>query len=168
VGVPLKAIEVGGAIDEQRQLQLDEPLPIVGPSRVRVIILIPEEIDIDEEEWLQAAAKNPAFDFLKEPKKIFTYLPMQSRLMTKGKVVLVPFPFDDLSAAKVRSAVCLTDPIRPHRHVILAFIISRMPAAVMDTDLNQSPRDWDTLVRRKTPPWWVRRNPRVPMLCGSI
>lgn len=42
--------------------------------------------------------------------------------MTKGKVVLVPFPFDDLSAAKVRPAVCLSDPISQHRHVILAFI----------------------------------------------
>ncbi len=31
--------------------------------------------------------------------------------MTKGKVVLVPFPFDDLSATKVRRAVCLTEPI---------------------------------------------------------
>ncbi|HEX9870179.1 MAG TPA: hypothetical protein VGC99_16615 [Candidatus Tectomicrobia bacterium] len=66
MGLPLKAIEVGGTIDEQRRLQLDEPLPIVGPSRVRVIILIPEETDIDEKEWLQAAASNPAFDFLKE------------------------------------------------------------------------------------------------------
>lgn len=69
VGLPLKAIEVGGTIDEQRQLQLDEPLPIVGPSRVRVIILIPDETDIDEKEWLQAAATNPAFDFLKEPEE---------------------------------------------------------------------------------------------------
>lgn len=31
--------------------------------------------------------------------------------MTKGKVVLVPFPFDDLSSTKVRPAVCLTNPI---------------------------------------------------------
>ena len=31
--------------------------------------------------------------------------------MTKGKVVLVPFPFDDLSVAKGRPAVCLTNPI---------------------------------------------------------
>jgi hypothetical protein len=67
VGLPLKAIEVGGTIDAQRQLQLDEPLPIVGPSRVRVIILIPDEADIHEQEWLQAVASNPAFDFLKEP-----------------------------------------------------------------------------------------------------
>jgi mRNA interferase MazF len=55
--------------------------------------------------------------------------------MTKGKVVLVPFPFDDLSAAKVRPAVCLTDPMGPHRHVILAFITSRIPADLMETDI---------------------------------
>jgi len=54
--------------------------------------------------------------------------------MTKGKAVLVPFPFDDLSATKVRPAVCLTEPIGPHRHVILAFITSRIPAALLDTD----------------------------------
>jgi hypothetical protein len=69
VELPLKAVEVGGTIGEQRQLRLDEPLPIVGPSRVRVIILIPEELDIDEGEWLQAAAKNPACDYLKEPEE---------------------------------------------------------------------------------------------------
>ena len=55
--------------------------------------------------------------------------------MTKGKVVLVPFPFDDLSAAKVRPAVCLNDPVGPHRHVILAFITSRIPADLMETDI---------------------------------
>jgi hypothetical protein len=67
VGLPFKALEVGGTIDAQRRLQLDEPLPIVGPSRVRVIILISDETDINEQEWLQAAASNPAFDFLKDP-----------------------------------------------------------------------------------------------------
>ena len=55
--------------------------------------------------------------------------------MTKGKVVLVPFPFDDLSGAKARPAVCLTDPLGPHRHVILAFITSRTPTDLLDTDL---------------------------------
>jgi len=55
--------------------------------------------------------------------------------MTKGKVVLVPFPFDDLSDAKVRPAVCLTDPVGSHRHVILAFITSRIPADLMETDI---------------------------------
>jgi hypothetical protein len=55
--------------------------------------------------------------------------------MTRGKVVLVLFPFDDLSATKVRPAVCLTEPIGLHRHVILAFITSRIPADILDTDL---------------------------------
>ena len=54
--------------------------------------------------------------------------------MTKGKVVLVPFPFDDLSGTKARPALCLTDPIGPHRHVVLAFITSRAQAELLDTD----------------------------------
>jgi hypothetical protein len=54
--------------------------------------------------------------------------------MTKGKVVLVPFPFDDLSASKVRPAVCLSDPIGPHKHVILAFITSRLPIELLRTN----------------------------------
>jgi hypothetical protein len=48
--VATKTIETTGTVDAQRQLVLDEPLPIVGPTRVRVIILLPEEDDIDEEE----------------------------------------------------------------------------------------------------------------------
>ncbi len=54
--------------------------------------------------------------------------------MTKYKVVLVPFPFDDLSSNKVRPAVCLTQPIGPHRHVILAFITSRVTTEPLTTD----------------------------------
>lgn len=55
--------------------------------------------------------------------------------MTKYKVVLVPFPFDDLSSSKVRPAVCLTDLIGPHDHLILAFITSRIPDSPLETDL---------------------------------
>ena len=55
--------------------------------------------------------------------------------MMRCKVVLVPFPFDDLRATKVRPAVCLTDPIGTHRHVIMAFISSRTPADLLETDL---------------------------------
>jgi mRNA interferase MazF len=62
--------------------------------------------------------------------------------MITGKVVLLPFPFDDLSAAKVRPAVCLTEPIRPHNHVVLAFITSRIPRDLLETylvlDANQA------------------------------
>jgi mRNA interferase MazF len=55
--------------------------------------------------------------------------------MFMGKVVLVPFPFDDLSSAKVRPAVCLTEPVGTHRHVIVAFISSRIPDDLLDTDV---------------------------------
>ena len=55
--------------------------------------------------------------------------------MTRGKLVLVPFPFDDLSATKVRPAVCLTEPLGAHRHVILAFISSQMPTDLLPSDL---------------------------------
>jgi mRNA interferase MazF len=55
--------------------------------------------------------------------------------MLKNRIVLLPFPFDDLTATKVRPAVCLTNPIGPHKHVVLAFISSRIPAAPMATDL---------------------------------
>jgi hypothetical protein len=65
----MKAIETTGLVDEQSHLVLDGPLPIAGPGRVRVIILVPEEADISELEWLKAAVTNPAFDFLKEPEE---------------------------------------------------------------------------------------------------
>ena len=65
----LRAIEVAGTIDEQHQLHLDEQLPVSGPSRVRVIILVPDQTDMDERKWLRAAASNPAFDFLKDPEE---------------------------------------------------------------------------------------------------
>jgi mRNA interferase MazF len=66
--------------------------------------------------------------------------------MTKGKVVLVPFPFDDLSSAKLRPAVCLTNPIGSYRHVILAFITSQIPDDIIETDvvLNSERKDFVT------------------------
>jgi len=67
--VAMKAIETTGIINARGQLVLDEPLLAVAPTRVRVVILLPEETDIDEMKWLRAAARNPAFDFLKEPEE---------------------------------------------------------------------------------------------------
>ncbi len=62
----MNAIETTGFVDEQRQLRLDAPLPILGPSRVRVLILVPDAGEIDEAAWLRAGATNPSFDFLKD------------------------------------------------------------------------------------------------------
>ena len=66
---------------------------------------------------------------------------MDDHSVTKGKIVLVPFPFDDLSATKMRPAACLTDPVGPHRHVVLAFITSSPPAYLLDTDILLDHRD---------------------------
>jgi mRNA interferase MazF len=63
--------------------------------------------------------------------------------MTRGKVVLVAFPFDDFSTHKVRPAVCLTEPLTSHRHVVLAFITSREPDEPLSTDLRFETTDPD-------------------------
>ena len=60
-------------------------------------------------------------------------------MTTRDRIVLVSFPFDDLSAAKVRPALCLTDPIGPRRHVVVAFLTSRVPNDLLDTDLVVEP-----------------------------
>lgn len=64
----------------------------------------------------------------------------------KYKIVLVPFPFDDLTAKKVRPAVCLTDEIKPHSHIILAFITSQISASPSATDfvIDKSDTDFAT------------------------
>ena len=59
------------------------------------------------------------------------------------RVILVPFPFDDLTGSKVRPAVCLTDAVRTHRHVVLAFITSVVPPKLEPTDLLLDPGDAD-------------------------
>ncbi len=65
----MTAIEMTGTIDEHRQLQLDGTLPISGPVRVRILVLYPLSEEWDEMEWLQAAARSPAFAFLSDPEE---------------------------------------------------------------------------------------------------
>lgn len=55
--------------------------------------------------------------------------------MIKNKIVLVPFPFDNLTTTKVRLVVCLTDKIGPHNHVVVAFITSQVLVDLMDTNI---------------------------------
>jgi hypothetical protein len=63
----MTALELTGTIDENRHLHLDDAVPISGPARVRVIILYSSDDEWSETQWLQAAARNPVFDFLKDP-----------------------------------------------------------------------------------------------------
>jgi mRNA interferase MazF len=43
----------------------------------------------------------------------------------------------------VRPAVCLTEPIGHHRHVVVAFITSRIQSPTLDTDVAIRPDDPD-------------------------
>ncbi|MCD6473800.1 MAG: type II toxin-antitoxin system PemK/MazF family toxin [Thermoplasmata archaeon] len=50
----------------------------------------------------------------------------------KGKIVLIPFPFIDLSFAKLRPALIIYE---GKRDVVVAFISSRIPAEISETDV---------------------------------
>jgi hypothetical protein len=65
----MTAIETTGTVDEDHRLRLDEALPVSGPMRVRVIVLYPLTEGISEDEWLRAAARNPAFRDLEAPEE---------------------------------------------------------------------------------------------------
>jgi mRNA interferase MazF len=53
----------------------------------------------------------------------------------KHKIVLVPFPFDDLKDIKVRPALCLTNLISGYQHIIIAFITSQIEKANEESDI---------------------------------
>jgi hypothetical protein len=67
----MTAVEMTGTIDEHSQLHLDDKLPITGPKRVRIIVLTTVEEETSEAEWLKAASKNPAFQFLHDAGECF-------------------------------------------------------------------------------------------------
>ena len=56
----------------------------------------------------------------------------------KGKIVLVPFPFTDLSAAKLRPALVIHE---GEEDVVVAFISSKVPSALSEVDILVSKKD---------------------------
>lgn len=54
--------------------------------------------------------------------------------MFEYKIVLIPFPFDDLNSIKVRPAICLTEPKGNYKHVVVAFITSKTPDDLSESD----------------------------------
>lgn len=55
--------------------------------------------------------------------------------MIKNSIVLVTFLFDDFSVSKVRPALCLTSEIGKYNHVIIAFITSKVPEDLVESDM---------------------------------
>ncbi len=64
----MKAIEALGTIERERRVLLDKPLPQGIAGRVRVLILVDED-ELDEGDWMRAAAQGGSFDFLKAPEE---------------------------------------------------------------------------------------------------
>src|SRR2546425_3359002 len=75
--------------------------------------------------------------------KTFTRPRTVSHSAMRHKIILVPFPFDDLTGSKVRPAVCLTEAVGMYRHIVLAFITSVVPAQLEPTDLLLDPSNAD-------------------------
>jgi mRNA interferase MazF len=68
-------------------------------------------------------------------RKTFTRLKTENQSAMKGNIVLIQFPFDDLSASKVRPAYVLTETIGMYQHMIFALITSRIPLTPLVTDI---------------------------------
>ncbi|MEG3437423.1 hypothetical protein V0288_09860 [Pannus brasiliensis CCIBt3594] len=65
----MRAIETTGILNTEGQIQLDRPLPRDKASRVRVILLMPEEDEIGDRPWPGALSSNPSFAFLHDPEE---------------------------------------------------------------------------------------------------
>ena len=56
----------------------------------------------------------------------------------KGKIVLVPFPFTDLTAAKLRPALVIYE---GEKDVVVAFISSKVPSELSEADVLVTKKD---------------------------
>ncbi len=63
----MRAIETIGRVIDARHIETTIPIPV--GQRVRLVIFLPSGADDEmaESDWMEAAAKNPIFDFLANP-----------------------------------------------------------------------------------------------------
>lgn len=67
----MKAEEIFATVDDKGMLHADQPLSFKN-KKVKLIVLAQED-DITDEEWMKFLSTNPAFDFLKdEAEDIYT------------------------------------------------------------------------------------------------
>lgn len=62
-------------------------------------------------------------------------------MFERGKIILVPFPFTNLSASKVRPALIISDPRHTDEDVSVLFITSRLVKKKSPMDYGLEPSD---------------------------
>ncbi len=62
-------------------------------------------------------------------------------MFERGKVILVPFPFTDLSAKKVRPAIIVSKPLVDAKDIIVVFVSSVLPLRATKTEVVLKEKD---------------------------
>ncbi len=66
---PMKAIEVTGSVNEAGYVAFDQPIANAKPLRFRGILLLPDSIDSQDEEWSPSAISASVRDWLDDPEE---------------------------------------------------------------------------------------------------
>jgi len=64
----MPAFEALGEIDKDGRIKLETPIGVEG-QKVKVIILIPDNEEISDAEWLKVINQSDSFDFLNDPEE---------------------------------------------------------------------------------------------------
>lgn len=55
--------------------------------------------------------------------------------MQRGEIYLASFPFGDVPGMKLRPVLLLTEPVGPNREILVAYISSVVPSALLPSDI---------------------------------
>ena len=55
--------------------------------------------------------------------------------MTTGDIVLIPFPFSELTQVKLRPAVVITETADKYKDLVVSAISSQVPVAISDAEI---------------------------------
>ena len=64
-----ESYEFSGIIDKNHHLVINKELPVNGPKKVRVIILVEDDNLVENTDFLMAAQAGGAFDFWNDPEE---------------------------------------------------------------------------------------------------
>lgn len=79
----MKTIEIKAKTDKNGNLSISEKLNLSN-KEVRVLILVEEDEEMDENSWLTAISNNPSFIFFQNLNRIFIQRNTGSHLMIKN------------------------------------------------------------------------------------